>query len=89
MSLSVWVGCTFTGDTDLMAQWSDDQSEVFYLEKELRHDGTEVETPDATFFTDGVNKFWLPHSQIKVEHVKGNEYEVEVPLWLALKKGMI
>jgi len=72
-----------------MAQQSDDQTEIFYLEKDLRHDGTSVETPDAIRFTDGINKFWLPRSRVKVEHIRGNEYEVEVPLWLALKEGMI
>ena len=73
-----------------MAPRSDDQEEVFYLEQVLGPDDTAVVTDDAILFTDGVNKFWLPRSQIiEMEHLTGNEYEVTVPLWLALKKEMI
>lgn len=72
-----------------MVKRSDDQQEVFYLEARSRHDGTEVTTDDAVLMTDGVNEFWLPKSQIEMEHLKEHDYEVTVPLWLALKKGMI
>lgn len=58
-------------------------SEEFYLE--LRHNGE-----NAYLFTDGVEEFWLPKSCIiEMEKVKGNDYKVEIPYWLALKKGMI
>ena len=46
-------------------------------------------TKAAYLFTDGVGEYWLPKSQVEVNHVKDNEYNVFVPEWLAEEKEMI
>ena len=42
-------------------------------------------------FTDGENEFWIPKSQIrKMRQIgKGADYELTIPEWLAIKKGII
>lgn len=48
------------------------------------------ETEAAYLFSDGINSFWLPKSQIiEMEHKKGEDYEIVIPEWLAAKKEII
>ena len=47
------------------------------------------ETENAYLFSDGVSEFWLPKSQIETTHIKGRDYEIEMPEWLAIQKGII
>ena len=54
----------------------------FYLELKR-------ETKAAYLFTDGVDEFWLPKSQVEATKIKENNYEVFVPEWLAKEKEMI
>jgi len=51
---------------------------------ELKH-----EIPDAILVTDGFNDVWLPKSQIKMQHVKDNDFKIKMPHWLAYQKGII
>lgn len=45
---------------------------------------------NAYLFTDGVDEFWIAKSVvINMVHQKGHDYEVEVPHWVAKKKGII
>jgi len=45
---------------------------------------------DADLYTDGVDKFWIPHSQlITKEPMGGSNYRIEIPEWLAIKKDMV
>lgn len=45
--------------------------------------------PKAYHCFDGINKFWLPASQVEVEPVKGCDYKVIMPERLAKEKGVI
>jgi hypothetical protein len=48
------------------------------------------ETEAAYLFSDGVDEFWIPKSQVsEINHIKGNDYEVTIPVWLAADKGII
>jgi hypothetical protein len=47
------------------------------------------ESPLAVWFTDGENRFWLPKSQIEAKNIKGRDFQVFVPVWLAKEKGLI
>ncbi len=47
------------------------------------------ETDGAVLCSDGVSSFWLPRSQVGLRHVKGNDYAVDMPEWLAIKKGVV
>lgn len=60
-----------------------DRTEVFY--GELRD-----ETDKGYLVFDGINEIWIPRSQIKrLRKVRDNDFEIEVPLWLAEKEGII
>lgn len=54
----------------------------------------EIET-DAAWMVDfgGDKSVWLPKSQItdysEVDYVSGDDIEIELPEWLAIKKGMV
>ena len=54
----------------------------FYLE-------LKTERKAAYLFTDGIDEFWLPKSQVEAVHVKDKEYNVFVPEWLAKEKELI
>ncbi len=55
----------------------------FYLE-------LKYETSEAYLFSDGIDKFWIPKTQImELEHVKENDYQVTLPEWVAKSKEMI
>ena len=57
--------------------------ETFYAEMKYESDG-------AYLFTDGIDKFWIPKSQIVEMESKGNgNYEVTIPHWLAVEKGIV
>lgn len=43
----------------------------------------------AAKFTDGVDEFFLPLSQIEIRHIKDNDFEVVMPEWLAKTKGIV
>ena len=48
------------------------------------------ETEKAMLFTDGENDFWLPKSQIMNQtEIAENEYELDIPEWLAIEKGLV
>lgn len=48
------------------------------------------ETEKAWLVFDGVNKLWLPKSQVvQMRHISGSDYEIWLPYWLAKKKGII
>jgi hypothetical protein len=47
------------------------------------------DTDKAFLFTDGVEEYWLPKSQVEVTLVKDKDYEVLVPEWLAKEKELI
>ncbi len=33
--------------------------------------------------------YWLPKSQVEIDLIKNDIYEVELPVWLAREKGLI
>jgi hypothetical protein len=44
----------------------------------------------ADLFTDGVDEFWIPHSQIiEKTHIKDRDYNVIITEWIAKQKGII
>jgi hypothetical protein len=48
------------------------------------------ETDAAYLIHDGINKVWLPKSQVKNKRqISGHDFEFEIPEWLAKKKGII
>lgn len=50
----------------------------------------ERETDLAYLFSDGINKFWLPKSQvIEIDQVGTMTYKIIIPEWLAIKKEII
>lgn len=52
----------------------------------------ERETDDAELIYDGLEKIWIPKSQIVSKSQVGrdpDDYEYEIPYWLAKKKGII
>ena len=53
---------------------------------EIKH-----ETDKAYLVFDGVNKIWLPKSQImdKTKIGSGGDYEFVIPRWIAEDKGII
>ena len=54
---------------------------------EIRH-----ETDFAYLVYDGVNEVWIPKSQIqecRQINTKGNDFEIIIPEWLAIEKGVI
>lgn len=58
-------------------------TETFYAE-------LKYETENAYLFTDGIDKFWIPKSQVLEMEDKGNgNYEVTIPYWLAKEKEII
>jgi len=47
-------------------------------------------TPKAYLLSDGADEFWLPKSQILSERcIKGDNWEFEIPEWLAITKGIV
>jgi len=46
-------------------------------------------TDKAILIDEGDEQIWLPKSQIRLEHSSGNTYSVEIPEWLAMKKGLL
>lgn len=46
-------------------------------------------TEMAVLVSDGVNEFWLPKSQIEIEHRKDRHAEITLPEWLAIDKEII
>jgi hypothetical protein len=52
----------------------------------------ESKSGHAWLFDDGVNRVWLPRSQIQVARIPGPSSAavvVSLPTWLAKKKGII
>ena len=48
------------------------------------------ETDAAVFVTDCVTEAWLPKSQIGYDGIPGDKaVEIELPVWLAEKTGLI
>ena len=47
------------------------------------------ETNGAWLVFDGINEVWIPKSQAKIRQIRGFDYEIAVPGWLAKKKGII
>lgn len=47
------------------------------------------ETELAVLVSDGVSEFWLPKSQIEIEHRKDGHAEITLPEWLAIDKEII
>ena len=43
----------------------------------------------AILASDGVSEFWLPKSQITMTHKNDDDYEIEMPEWLAIEKGVV
>lgn len=43
----------------------------------------------AILVSDGVSEFWLPRSQIEIEHRKDGHAEITLPEWLAIDKEII
>jgi len=57
---------------------------------EIKHETEEGEDKlGAVLVSDGINKFWLPKSEIKIEHRKDGHAEITLPEWLAIKKEII
>lgn len=57
----------------------------------LEHE-TKPGVPDegAYLVADGRNKVWLPKSQvISARHINGDDWEFEIPEWLAKQEGII
>lgn len=62
-------------------------NETFWFSGTVKHD-----TGKAVLLTDGVEDYWIPHSQIidSDDDLKpGETVEIEVPLWLAEEKGIV
>ena len=52
---------------------------------EMKH-----ETEYAYLFFDGLNKIWIAKSQIiTMTRLKGRDWEISVPYWVAEEKGII
>lgn len=66
-------------------------SKVVEFYAELKHEThKEDKQAGAYLFFDGVNDIWIPKSlTISVEHIKDNNYSIEIPEWVALDKGII
>jgi len=48
------------------------------------------ETAKAYLVFDGAEEIWIAKSQVKsLRKVRGDDYEIEIPLWLAKQKGII
>ena len=47
------------------------------------------ETDAAYLFSDGGNEFWCPKSQILEMERSGDGYDVKIPEWLAIEKGIV
>ena len=66
----------------------EDEMHEFYLE--VKHETFEgIIDEGALLCTDGVNEFWLPKSIIEWEHIKDNDYKIEVPEWKAIEEGLM
>ena len=49
-----------------------------------------METMAALLLSDGTDEFWIPKSQIvEMRKIKGQDWEFEIPHWLAREKGVI
>jgi len=38
---------------------------------------------------DREEEIWLPNSQIQIDGIDGNIFEITIPVWLALEKDLI
>ncbi|MBC2741571.1 MAG: hypothetical protein HGJ93_00600 [Desulfosarcina sp.] len=47
------------------------------------------ETEKAVRVSDGINRDWLPKSQITINRIKDDDAEITLPEWLAKKKSFI
>ena len=47
------------------------------------------ETDDGIFVTDGRVKAWLPKSRIEYDDSKDKAVDIELPVWLAEKAGLV
>jgi hypothetical protein len=47
------------------------------------------ETDRAILVTDSRNEAWLPKSQIEYDGSKDTAVEIELPVWLAEKAGLV
>jgi hypothetical protein len=57
----------------------------YQLYVEMKH-----ETDGAYLFTDGVDEWWIPKSQVlEMEYIQNSDYELTIPEWLAVQKDMI
>lgn len=61
----------------------DERTVTFYAE-------VKFETDFAYLLNDGENDFWIPKSQvIEKVHVSDDDYEFEIPEWLAIEKEVV
>jgi hypothetical protein len=47
------------------------------------------ESERSWFVFDGVEKIQIPKSQAKLRRVRGDDYEITIPEWLARDRGII
>jgi len=48
------------------------------------------ETDDAYLVNDGIEDIWIPKSQVESARlISGEDWEFEIPLWLAEKEGIV
>jgi len=48
------------------------------------------ETDEAYLVSDGDNDIWLPKSQVQSARlISGDDWEFEIPLWLAENEGIV
>jgi hypothetical protein len=48
-----------------------------------------AETPAAVLINDGINKVWLPRSQIEIDERGDGTFDISMPVWLAKDKELI
>lgn len=60
------------------------KSDLIDLKVELKK-----ETPKAWLVHDGDREVWIPKSECELEKDRNNMYDLTIPEWLAMEKGLI